>query len=340
MKDVLILGSVLTLFISCKKIEVKDPVSPSTPGVSSYHAYVTNEGNFQSSNAGITRYDPVDGDIEKSYYAISNNNMQLGDVCQSMTVHNDEVYIVLNNSSRIEIVSKKDFKRKGSITGFTSPRYMSISGNKGFVSDLFGDKISVVDLTSCTITRTIPLKGWTEEMLIAGSTLWVTNLRSEYVYKIDVNSETVTDSIHTGFAPASIKRDHNGKIWVLCQGDPFTSIPAELVRIDSETGTAAHFPVKAGSTKLRLNAEGTILFYIADGIYKIPVDNTVIPSSPWIAKDNRNIYGLGIDPMTGDIYLSDAHDFVSEGTIYHYTKENSLVRTFKAGINPNDFYFF
>jgi hypothetical protein len=47
-----------------------------------------------------------------------------------------------------------------------------------------------------------------------------------------------------------------------------------------------------------------------------------------------------VDPFSGDVYTSDVHDFVSEGTIYHYNSEGVVIRSFKAGINPNDFYFF
>lgn len=331
---------VILLCGACKKIEVRDTVNPKIPGESNYHVYVTNEGNFQSLNAEVSRYDPKDGDLDKSYYALMNNGGLLGDVCQSITVSNEFVYVVMNNSSRIEVISKTDFKKAGSITGLTSPRYLVIKGDKGFVSDLYADHLSVINMNTGQITGTVPLRGWTEEMLLSGDTLWVTNQQAEYVYLVNTTTETVMDSIHTGYASASIRKDSNGFIWVLCQGDVNLNIPATLEKIDPQTKITTTFSIPLGSARLQMNSSGTVLYFLADGIYRTTTDASAIPSQPWIMKESRNLYGLGVDPFTEDIYVSDVHDFASEGTVYHYTKDKMLTRTFRTNVNPNGFYFF
>lgn len=330
----------LLLLANCKKIEVRDPRKPKTPGESTYLVYITNEGNFQSVNSDVTRYDPKDGDLDKDYYALQNNGLKPGDVCQSLTYTGEFVYLVMNNSARIEKVRAQDFRKAGSLTGLTSPRYLVVKEDKGYVSDLYADKVSEIDLSTGSITKQIPLKGWTEEMLVTGDTLWITNLHSEYVYLADINTGAIRDSIKTGYASASIRKDKNGNVWILSQGDQMTGKPPVLTKINVRDRSSMDISLPAGSVKLKINGQGDQLYFIANGIYRMHINDGQAPSSPWIEKNGRNIYGIGIDPFNEDVYISDAHDFVSEGTIYHYTKNKTLVRTFKAGINPADFYFF
>jgi YVTN family beta-propeller protein len=330
----------LVLLSACEKIEVREPAADNTPGSSQYKVYITNEGNFQSLNSSITQYDPIDGDQVKDIYFTANNSM-LGDVCQSIRTDGDLAYIVVNNSAKIEVVNKKDLKRVKTLTGFTSPRYLEIAGRKGFVTDLYDNAISVIDLDNNTITKKIPLHGWTEELIRVGDEIWVTNLRTEYVYVIDVQTEALTDSVKVGFASGSIVKDDHDDIWVVCQGDQNAGKPAGIFKIDHAShDVVVSFGLISSGSRVATNFERDKIYFIAGGVYLIPSSGLVEPSVPFIPNEGKNFYGLGIDPTNGDIYVSDAADYVQEGTIYHYTKDRSLKRSFKAGIIPGNFYYF
>jgi hypothetical protein len=324
--------------LSCKKIEVREPQGTKTPGESNYFVYITNEGNFQAQNASVTRYDPLDGDVDRDVFKQQNNSL-LGDVCQSITLNGDEVYVVVNNSSKIEVLAKKNFKRIRTLTGFTSPRYLVIHDEKGYLSDLYANHISVIDLNNGNIIKTIPVNGWTEEMLITEDKLWVTNIKTEYVYLIDLNTESLIDSIHVAYGSSSIVEDKDHNVWVLSQGDEQLNKTAALQKIDPLTKTVvSSFPLPYGSSHLKLNNEKDILYFIANGVSKLAVGDatlvTIIPA------DGRNFYSLGVDVATNNIYVSDALDYVQDGMIYHYKNDGSHVRSFKAGIIPGNFYFF
>jgi len=88
-----------------------------------------------------------------------------------------------------------------------------------------------------------------------------------------------------------------------------------------------------------MNATNDTLYWLNNGIYRMSITATVTPTAPFIAQSGVNYYGLGIDPSTNEIYVSDAIDYVQKGMIYRYQSNGTLIHTFRAGISPGDFYF-
>jgi hypothetical protein len=51
-------------------------------------------------------------------------------------------------------------------------------------------------------------------------------------------------------------------------------------------------------------------------------------------------YGLDIDPVTGNIFVSDAVDYVQNGWVYKYNQVNAaLLNRYSAGLIPGSFCF-
>ena len=59
--------------------------------------FITNEGNFQYGNSTLSYYNPENKVVENEVFYRA-NGMRLGDVAQSMTIHNGKGWIVVNNS--------------------------------------------------------------------------------------------------------------------------------------------------------------------------------------------------------------------------------------------------
>ena len=320
---------------------VKDaPVANSKKvDLSSKGVYIVNEGNFNFGNSSLSYYNVHDSAVQEDVYSSANNSV-LGDVAQSMVLYKGKAYVVINNSGRVKVLDTATTKELTHIHGFISPRYFLPIGNgKAYVSDLYANAISVVDLNSNIIVGAISCAGWTEEMALCAGKVFVCNLKSTQLYIVDISTDKLVDSIAIGYGASSLQEDKNGKLWVLSGGDQ--SRAAQLQRINpiSEVVEAV-FVFESGSPQhLKTNGSRDSLYYLNNGVYAIAVSADALPKTPMISAGNSIFYGLGIDPQSGDIYVSDAMDYVQKSTIYRYNSKGNLRHSFKSGINSNSFCF-
>jgi YVTN family beta-propeller protein len=233
----------------------------------------------------------------------------------------------------------------GVITGLTSPRYLlPVKAAKAYVSDLYSNSISIIDLNSNAKIGSIPCKGSTEEMILAGSEVYVTNTRTDKVYIVNINSDVVTDSVQVGFASNSMAMDKNGKLWVFCAGDAANSIHASLYRVNTATRLVEQsFTLPDGLDiwdKMRMNAAKDTLYFMDKGIYQMPISSTSLPSAALIAQGSSIFHGLAVNPIDNSIFVADAVDYIQKGKVRYYSAAGILKGSINTGIIPVDFYFY
>lgn len=331
-------------FLSCEKKADK------AAGIYSNGVFITCEGTFSTSNASISFYS-YGTDSVYNYIFKSANNRDLGDVAQSITVHEDKAYIVVNNSNKVEMVNVSDFSEIATLTDLNSPRYLVIHNNKAYIS-CWGDQvISVIDINTQALIKKIPAGIGPEKMIIHDNRLFVANTNA-YDYTVNDSTLTVidleTDALVThlnmgAHNPVDLEIDKNGKIWVLCRGkinwDTFEQSPSYLVRIDPLTldiEKSVELFVDAHPANLSVNTAGDRLYYgiffMKSGIYSVPVDNLnqselfldIIP------------YGFEINRMNGEFFVTHAAaDFISNGSLERYSSSGKLLGNYTTGINAN-----
>lgn len=338
----LALAGVLLLALSaCRKDRPEQPdATPVTIG-SGPGVYITNEGNFQWGNASVSYYDIASGSATEDLYAPA-NGMGLGDVCQSMVLHGGKAYVVVNNSGKVVVVDPDSFVATATITGFSSPRYfLPVGHGKAYVTDLYANSIAVVDLGSNSITGSIPCAGTTQELVLAHGQVFVTNESRGEVHVINPASDAVLDTIVVSRGANSLVEDADGKLWVACSGGAGT--PPALVRIDPQAmAVEASFPFSGSGNspwRLRINGSRDTLYFLNGPVYRMAISDAALPASAFIPEEGRNLYALGIDPHSGEVYLSDAVDYVQRGVIYRYRANGTLRSNFHAGIIPGSFWF-
>lgn len=333
----------ITIVFSCKKDSPNIPDIKPRISLDSNCVFIVNEGNFQFGNASVSLYNSTTKYIQEDIYKPANNK-GLGDIAQSICFYNSNMYIVVNNSSKIEVVDETTYKSIATISGLTSPRYMlPVSTNKAYVTDLYANKIAIVDLSTNSISGYINCNGWTEKMVQIGQEVYVSNMMSDNVYVIDANTDKLIDSIKTGYASNSLVLDKNKNLWVLCGGSYSKKSNASLYCINTVNKTIIKsfvFNLSTDNpTKLTINNGMDSLYYLNGGVYVMRIDHATLPTQAFITKGNSNYYGLGIDPYTSNIYISDAKDYVQRGSVYCYNTKAELINSFLAGIIPGEFYF-
>jgi YVTN family beta-propeller protein len=339
MKKVLILFSAaIVLLTSCKK-DSPDPVSPSVfGGTRSGGVLISNEGNYTQSNSSLTYVSP-EGTLYSNIY-FTQNQQVLGDILNSMATANNKVYLVVNNSGKIEVCDKNLLTRIKTLS-LSSPRYMlPVSSSKAYVTDLSSNVVSIIDLNTDSITGSISIPGWTEELILLNNKVYVTNYNSDKIFVIDPLTDLVTDSIPAARFGNFLTSDANGNLWMLCTGD-FASNPAELIRVNPQTRQVEfshQFGASEYPSRLKKDPSGKTLYFINTDLMSISDTATVYPSNPFIPSDGSYLYGLGVSP-SGNIYVTDALNFAQAGRVYIYTSGGSLSGSFKAGIAPGEFLF-
>ena len=312
--------------------------------------FITNEGNFGSANGSISYVDEY-GSVTNDVF-LSNNSFPLGDVVQSMNIINDNAYIVVNYSSKIEVASFDSMIHITTIN-LSEPRYIEqVSENKAYITYWGINGVQVLDLANNTITSTISCGVGPEGIAVNNGFAYICNAGGlsvdNTVSVIDINTDQVVNTITVGDKPASIVIDANDAVWVLSGGytkyDPndwsiISQTQGSLVKIvNNSIELNLTFPVGNNPSDLIIDDSGSSL-YFSDGswakaVYSMSIYDTELPSAPLI---DRNFYSLGYND--GYIYASDAVDYVQQGWSYRYTNSGSVVDSVQVGIIPGGYCF-
>lgn len=302
------------------------------------------EGNFTWGNASVgVCFSTSDSIWNDAYSQI--NQEKLGDVLQSMTLINDRIFFVMNNSNKIVVCTSDDLLKVTEIEGLQSPRYIVDAMNGSYyVSDLYANAVTIVDAKSYTITGTMPCVGWSESMVYANGKVYIGNMKSHFLYVANTSSNSITDSIDIGYGTSSMIKDKNNRLWITTSGRPASGIPASLLCLDIEgVHPMIHqrFNFTAGAPKsLQVNSLGDQLIFLNVDVYAMSILDSSLPSTPIVSASGSNIYSIAVNPLTDDIYVADAKDYVQSGKVSVYSKSGVLTQDYITGIIPSSFLFF
>ena len=334
--------------VGCMKWEYNDGESFATSGAG---LFVINEGNFQYGNASLSYYNPATKSVENEVFYRA-NAMKLGDVAQSMTIHNGIGWVVVNNSHVIFAIDLVTFKEVGRIENLTSPRYIHfISDEKAYVTQLWDNRIFIINPKRYEVTGYIECpnmtmeSGSTEQMVQWGKYIYVNCWSYQNrILKIDTTTDKVVDELQVGIQPTSLVMDCYGKMWTITDGgydgSPYGYEAPSLYRIDAETFTIEQefrFAKGDAPSEVQLNGRGDKIYWLNDDVWAMDVTADRVPVKPFIPYSDTIYYGLTIDPRSGEVYVADAIDYVQAGKIYRYSEQGERLDEFYVGITPGAF---
>lgn len=314
-------------------------------------AFISCEGNFGSGNASISFYSKTTDSV---YTDIFNdvNQRTIGDVLQSITIHNGNSYLVVNNSSKVEVVDASTFEVKGVISGVSSPRYLVANENTAWVSCWGDNTVNIVDLESLEVTGSITASSGPDKMLIHDEKLYIANSGGwsvdSIISVVDINTNSIIKEIEVKYAPTDLVVDPEGNIWVLCFGkiiydseEPYPILEetaSKLFKIDSQTDEVVEeIPLfdTQHPAQLEIDSEGNLFFgggYTFEGLWRLQNE-----SGPGNLKKiiEDYAYGFNIDPETDEVYITIATSYTSGGILKRYSSNGTELGSYECGIGPN-----
>jgi len=330
--------------------------------------YLLNEGNMGSNKCTLDYFDYATGTYHKNIYGETNPSVvkELGDVGNHIMIYGSKMYVVVNVSNKIEVLEAKTAKRIKTIQ-LQNCRYLAFKGNKVYASSYAGPvelnpnsppgKVVEIDTTSLNIERQVVVGYQPEEIEVMGDQLFVANsggyMFPDYdktVSVIDLNSFTQIKKIDVAINLHRIKKDNYGDLYVSSRGD-YYNIPSSLFLVDAATGTVKkdfHVAV-SGMTivndklyyygnEFNYNTHSYVkTFGIIDVKTEQVISNKIIDQQ--YVDEIKAPYGIAVNPYTGDIYLTDAKNYVTTGYVYCFDKTGKFKWKTEGGNIPAHFAF-
>jgi len=321
----------------------KDKVTPvtNTPTAQRAGLYVLNQGDFGANNSTLTYYDYTSKALVPDQF-IAANSTKLGDTGNDLGIYGAKMFIVVNNSNIVDVVNAKTAKLIKQIT-LNQPRSVVFYNSNAFVTSYNGT-VSVIDTTALTINKTITVGDDPEQMVISNGKLYVANsggldpTPGTTVSVIDPVGLTVTKTISGVLAdPVTLAADNYGHVYALSLGN-FSTVGPGMTIISNTTDAVTSTSAVNLSFNIPIVVNGDFAYYFtADN--KIAVYNTktqTLAQANFIT-DGTTIttpYAITVDSISGEVFVTDAKDYSSNGTLYAFDSTGKKEYTLVTGINP------
>jgi YVTN family beta-propeller protein len=338
-----------TILASCHKD--KEAPAPETPTAERAGIYILNQGNYGAKNTTLTYYDYTTKALSLDLYASANNSAKIGDTGNDIGIYGSKMYIVVNNSNVVNIVNAKTAKLIKQDSMIVSkgvgrfPRSVAFYKSNAFVTSYDGT-VAVIDTVSLAITKYITVGRNPEQMVIANGKLYVANSGGlsygnpdKTVSVIDLATLIETKKLTVIADPVSLSADTYGNVYVLSLGDfSDPTIKGGLSIIDYTTDVVKSTKELSLGYNIPIYTQGDFVYYpTADNKIAVYNAKTQTSSSANFITDGTAIaspYAISGDERTGEIFITDAKDYSSNGTLTAFDKTGKKEYTINTGISP------
>lgn len=366
----------MSLFIvSCRNEEVLVDIEThvvTTPEYTEIDGfYLLNEGNMGNNKSTLDYFDYKEGTYYKNIYAERNPTVvkELGDVGNDLLIYGEKMYAVINCSHKVEVMNANDATR---ITKIDIPNCRYIVGNEGYVyvSSYVGPvqidptapkgAVFKVDTLSMQVVGNVEVGYQPEEMTIVGNRLYVVNsggyMPPNYdntISVIDLDNFTLCDVIQLDKTANFHRLDHDsmGRLWLSSRGNYFGDMNSNLYVVDpkgkqiikdmgipvSDMWVDGNYAYIISAEWSYVTGKNTVSYAKIDMQSMEILDRNIIKDG-----SDANIkipYGIAVNPITKDFYVTDAKSYVVSGTLYCYGSDGVMKWKQTAGQIPAHFAF-
>ncbi len=351
MKQVFILCSILVLFASCKKDD--RPLPPNTSANYTNGLVVLNEGLYQQNNSSICFYSFENNQVFTQAF-LTENGRGLGDTAndfEKYTLDGKEyIIIAVDISSQIEIVEASTLKTVAQIplfdgTSAREPRRIEVYDYAAFVCS-FDGTVSVIDLTSYEVVKTIQVGANPDGMVQLGNELFVSNsgglnfpVYDSTISVTDMTTRTVTHTIDTRINCTKMIVDSENEIYILSNGN-YTSVESALIRVDAQSHTVLD---ETEWSITSMTPVGDWIYYYDDALQAVRKFNMLTEEfdSGIVIDCNsfETFSGMQFVPELNLLFCFDAKGYVNSSVVRAYNQMGVLQYEFSAELNTKKIIF-
>ncbi len=325
------------------------------------HVYIGNQGEFGAGNGTVTRYDPATNSATTAF-------RDLETIVQSIEIDGDLLFIVANTGGRVDVLNHKTGALVGQVEGLVSPRYLAMTDDKLFVTNLYGSVdsftggiVSVIDRATYQHLEDIEVGNNPDGIARVGNRVFVANQgfgAGRTVSVIDATSDEVITTTHVDCdGPRYVVPDSDGDVFVTCTGqtiydENFNEIgttDGEIVILNAVSGAVTgRLPVEGRMMSAEFgqdayfDAESRRMYALSerDGAYFVLIIDTednVITGE--VGPLDGSIGSVAYDAEEDVLYLGYINGFTQAGTMRVVDMDGELIRSFSAGIAPTSIRF-
>ena len=371
---------VAALLNGCREIELVVPTEyeplpmPVNPAATPAGMYLLNEGNMGSNKASIDYVDFRNAYYVRNIYAERNPEVvkELGDVGNDIQIYGSKLYAVINCSHKMEVMDAATCRRIGQVD-IPNCRYVRFSKGKAYVTSYVGPvaidpdaplgAVYEVDTTSLRVTRQVAVGYQPDELEVSSEYLYVANSGGYRAPNYDSTVSVVEtyglkqiQQIPVGINLHRVRRGRYGKLWVTSRGD-YNHIPSKLFVLDRKDKNSKEMTVTD-----TLDIPCSEMYIQGDSLYFYSVEwnkqaerNTVtygiidvrtkqLLTDHFITDGTEADiiipYGICVHPTTGDIYVTDAKNYVSSGVLHCYDRQGRKKWSVRTGDIPAHMVFY
>ncbi len=373
----LLVACVAMLLAGCRDediIYIPDEVEVSRPEFTDVKGFfLLNEGNMNDNKSTLDYYDYTTGTYSRNIYPLFNPTvvMNLGDVGNDIQAYGSKIWAVINCSNKVTVMNRK---RPTFIKDITIPNCRYIRFHKGYayVTSYAGPVqkverkyqqqgyVAKIDTTTLEVVARCLVGYQPDELEIVDDKIYVANSGGydlnnleTTISVIDIASFKEVERIDIAPNLHRVRCDRRGVLWITSRGGLIETMPPCLVAYDTRKRRVVarfdNFPV--GDMWIdddRLYTVGEawndeqqewsgMAFRIIDMATMTIVNDRFITDGT--DAQFRHPYGVAVNPVTKDILVTDAMDYITPGWLRCYGQDGVMKWQVRTGDIPAHFLF-
>ena len=331
--------------------------------------YLLCEGNMGWNKATLDYYDYASGEYIRNIFSYANPTVpkEMGDVGNDLGIYGSNLYCVINCSNKIDVLDKYTCQKRAQIN-IPNCRYIRFYGGYAYVTSYAGPVqinpnyeqrgyVAKIDTVTMQVVDTCLVGFQPDELEIVEGKIYVANSGGYMVPNYE-NTLSVIDlatfkeerRVPIAINLSWVKGDRHGMLWIASRGDYYTR-PSKIYAYDTRKNLLVD-SIDCPVSNMWL--DGDSLYVVSTQWSYVSMSNTfsyaiINTQTRQRVCDNfitdgteRDIvipYAVAVNPITRDIYVTDAKDYVSPGRLYCFDRDGNKKWDVRTGDIPAHFAF-